>query len=76
MRFLNIGNQVGTNVQESGAGMTTVETEASNGNENQVWVRPQRNRGIYLDVPEVLLLLLLLRGGILLCFHFTGDVRV
>ena len=42
-----------TNVRESGVGMTTVETEASNGNENQVWVRPQRNRGIYHDVPGV-----------------------
>ena len=44
---------MGTNVQESGVDMTTVETEAGNGNESQVWVRPQRNRGtiIFLMFP-------------------------
>ena len=51
--FTQTGVLVGTNAQESVVDMTTVETEASYGNGNQVWVRPQRNRGIYQDVPGV-----------------------
>ena len=43
--FTQTGVLVGTNAQESVVDMTTFETEASYGNGNQVWVRPQRNRG-------------------------------
>ena len=52
---LNIGVHIVTNVQESGASFTTVETEASNENVNRVWVRSQRNRGtmMFLQIPFV-----------------------
>ena len=86
MPFLNIGVQLGTNVQVSGVDLTKIEPEANNENADNVWVRPQRNRGVCHNVlgvtvacvvvEDIVVFVIFLFPWRCLCMHLTTSLKM